>query len=460
MKGISIVSIVLLIPGAHAFSVVPRLTTPPSPPRAQLAYECEDLHDMLHEEWRQLHGPRFVRAQGISSSTTASLVDESLAIHFPAPTVSTAASPFVALQAAPTMEGGGSYQGLSNPSKDGLVLAIAMILGMTAASPEVDISSIIDFPSIVISGDASALLEAGLMTLGRVMQDAHIGWVQLSSNLAEVQSMWMQIALFKLVVLKESVAVNAHALYATASDVANAHLQDVQRVWLAFMQGSKDSATALAQASQTTWRDTTKHLSELRSESMQDVQVWNLALMSNVEASKESMLEAMQNVESSWTDTTTRLSNSQNSWMQDAQVLSQAVIGKLDIWKDSPAVGVEEAQASWADTSELLSSKVRHVKMLGMNEEIMQTMEASKEYVVGRWMEGMQNVDELKNSVTLSMEGVQTTWAENSNRMSNVIHDLRLHEDEREATIERLAASKEYFVSRLSGWIDGIQKVS
>jgi hypothetical protein len=236
-------------------------------------------------------------------------------------------------------------------------------------------------------------------------------------------------------------------------------LQDVQREWLAFMEGSKDSAAALAQASQTTWTDTTKHLSELRSESMQDVQVWNQALMSNVEASKESMLEAMQNVESGWTDTTTRLSDLQNSWMQDAQVLSQAVIAKVDVWKDSAAVGVEEAQASWADTSERLSSKLQDVKKLGTNEEITQRIEASKEYADGRWMGGMQNVDALKNSVTLSMEEAQTTWAENSNRMSNVIHDLRLKEDESGAMLENLAASKEYFVSRLSGWIDGIQKV-
>lgn len=514
-----IITLAWCVQVSGAFSSFPNLKTSAPPSLTTLSYEREDLHDVLHDEWRQNKGPQFKRDQRMDE---ASLADESLAIHFPEASTAAAAS-LLTLQVP--SEAASSYQGLSNPSKAGLVLASALTLGMAAASPEIDLSTILDFPQLALSGDASAFVNAGMMTLERALQDAQGGWMQLSSNFAQTQ--WMELALVKLATWQEAATVNAEAVRASIASPTNVELlRSVQQECLAAVEASKDSAAVFAQASQaamtdatsrlselqsealqeaqvwngilmtnidsstqlmeqsmadsmqsieTSWIDTSYQLSEVQNNFMQDAQVWNQVLMTNVEASKETMMDSMQNVEASLNDANIRFEQAQSTFMQDAQIWYQALMAQVDGWKDSAAVGLATAHATLTDTTNYLSSQFQEMNLQGtsylssqfqeMNlqgtsEELLHQLDTSKDAVLvqlqGVTEGGIQQVDVLKSSFTLGMEEAHTTFSETSNHVSVALQDINLQE-EASSWMGKVMPSRDSVLSTVSGWIGSLQ---
>eukprot|EP00980_Cylindrotheca_fusiformis_P015700 scaffold4529_cov121-Cylindrotheca_fusiformis.AAC.4 len=449
-----------------------------------LGYEREDVHDLLEQGAR------------VSASTPTVRADGSMALPYPTEQeVSPQSSYRQAPAAVAEIETGfqSSYQGLTNPSKAGLVLATALTFGMVAASPEIDVSAILDFPQLgSLSGDASAVFNAGMMAMERALQDAQMDWSQISSNIADAQ--WMQLALAKLATWKEAAAsIDVEALRASILNSANG----LQRESLAAWEASKDSAAAMAQSSQAALADASIRWSELQSEALQDAQVWTQALSSNLASCKEALQDSMAHLEANWIDACSQLSEAQKSWMQDAQVWAntldqsrqtlaqnielnwndaslrfasaqnnlmqdtqvwnQQLMSQVDAWKASATAGVEGAQASWADTTSQMSyqfqdfqgnSQEQWQRLLATTDSATADMQRTAESTVNTWM----------NSLTLGMDDVQNTWTETSNRVSSGFQDMNIQE-KTGTVLQKLSASKDSILSRVSGWMGNIPRL-
>jgi hypothetical protein len=111
-----------------------------------------------------------------------------------------------------------SHQGLTGPSKAGLVLAVALAVGLAASSPELDLASRIDWtqPGMV---DLAAMSNAAQHTVNDFVHDAQGNLATMNSRLSEMQSNWMhgmheasQGLMGKLEAAKGSVATSMQSI--------------------------------------------------------------------------------------------------------------------------------------------------------------------------------------------------------------------------------------------------------
>jgi hypothetical protein len=339
----------------------------------RLKYERDETHESLTEEWQKLHGPRIRRELELQleGQDMPNQVGDSLALVLPKSTLS------ISWKEEPSnaeTTRANSYQGLTNPSKAGLVLSVALMVGMVATNQYLHLSSAtFDLSQLSFLTDA--------------IHDTLLKGMDLTNHLDQILAYWMQLAMAKYLMLVDDLQL--------ASEGARQALTEYSAIMMQHAQSISDVLSERLHELQTTWT--------------QDVQGWNQALVTQVEASKDSTLELLQDLQNNGNVISNRLSETQSAWILTVEDCYQDVLAQIDTSKESLTTAFQGAQADFTTT--LIDGKESARTSLG-------TMQSNIGKIQTDWIQEVQdNVQASKESSANMMQQVQVTL---DNRLSDL----------------------------------------